>query len=85
MPSDLRSALSENQCDFAAEPPAIDLFESYPAEQRVIELLFEAATDFGHALAGTGKAAEAALVANIRDTTKTTLLLLRALDSTNRR
>jgi hypothetical protein len=82
LPCDLRSALSENQCDFAVEPPAIDMFESYLAGQTVIEASFEAATDFGHALAGTAKAAQAALVANIRDTTKTTLLLLRALDST---
>jgi hypothetical protein len=81
LPSDLRSALLENQCDFAAEPPEIDLFESYLAGQTVIEALFEAATDFGHALARTGKAAEAALVANIRATAERTLMLLQALDS----
>jgi hypothetical protein len=80
LPSDLRSALLESQSDYAAQPPAIDLFESYLGGRTVIEALSEAAMDFGRALARTGKAAEAALVANIRDTAETTLFLLRALD-----
>ncbi len=82
MPSGLRSALLENQCDPAARPPETDLLESYSADQAAVELLFETATDVSRDLAKISTAAEAALVANIRDNAEIILLRLRSLDST---
>jgi hypothetical protein len=82
LPSGLQSALSENQCVPAAGPPGTDLLESYLADQAVIELLFETATDVSRALARTGTVAEVKLVADIRDAAEAILVLLQGLDST---
>ncbi len=82
VPSGLRSALSENQCDPAARPPDTNLLASYWADMAAVELLLETATDVSRALTRTGAAAEAQQVADIRDTAKAIWLLLQALDRT---